>query len=190
MNAKMQYKGGIWIRQTDMEHEVTNEHKTYTACSWLMCHVGGTVQIVSTYPASPGGDQPCVPAAWLAERLLLAGNIESNQGPKPTLKTLSHTRTQPPHTPSTLAHQSNPLKPSHSQVHSPPKTPTSIQDPYFLSASPHTHSLHSRPNTTYTSRLSPHIPITQTSIRRPPQLHPPQLLTSPHPHTKQTNTER
>ena len=37
------------------------------------------------------GSQPCVHAAWLAERLLLAGHIESNPGPKPTLKTLSHT---------------------------------------------------------------------------------------------------
>ena len=26
------------------------------------------------------GSQPCVPAAWLAERLLLAGDIESNPG--------------------------------------------------------------------------------------------------------------
>ena len=49
--------------------------------------VGGIVQIVSTYPASPEarppsfwGSQPCVPAAWLAERLLLAGDIESNPG--------------------------------------------------------------------------------------------------------------
>ena len=47
-----------------------------------------TVQIVSTYPASPKaqppsfwGSQPCVPVAWLAERLLLAGDIESNPGP-------------------------------------------------------------------------------------------------------------
>ena len=45
------------------------------------------------HPVFWGGSQPCVPAAWLAERLLLAGNIESNAGPKPTLKTLSHTRT-------------------------------------------------------------------------------------------------
>ena len=27
------------------------------------------------------GSQPCVPAAWLAERLLLAGNIDSITGP-------------------------------------------------------------------------------------------------------------
>ena len=55
-------------------------HQTDTACSWLVRHSrGNTVQIVSTlYP--PGlpvfwGSQPCVPAAWLAERLLLAGDI-------------------------------------------------------------------------------------------------------------------
>ena len=42
------------------------------------------------------GSRPCVPAAWLAKRLLLAGDIESNPGPKPTLKTPTHTRTQPP----------------------------------------------------------------------------------------------
>ena len=48
------------------------------------------------------GSQPCVPAAWLAERLLLAGDIESNPGPKPTLKTLSHTHAlNPPHSPIT-----------------------------------------------------------------------------------------
>ena len=46
------------------------------------------------------GSRPCVPAAWLAERLLLAGDIESNPGPRPTLKTPTHTHThthtQPP----------------------------------------------------------------------------------------------
>ena len=64
-----------------------------------------------------GGSQSWGPTAWLAERLLLAGDIESNPGPKPTLKTLSHTRTQPPHLPRTLAHQSNPFKPPHSHSH-------------------------------------------------------------------------
>ena len=45
---------------------VTNLHQTDTACSWLVCHsatVGGTVrgntvQIVSTYPASPEARPP------------------------------------------------------------------------------------------------------------------------------------
>ena len=54
---------------------------------------GGT--LCKLYPPtpplrSPGrpvflGNQPCVPATWLAECLLLAGDIESNPGPKPTL---------------------------------------------------------------------------------------------------------
>ena len=54
---------------------------------------GGT--LYKLYPPTPPlrrpglpvfwGSQPCVPAAWLAERLLLAGDIESNPGPRPTL---------------------------------------------------------------------------------------------------------
>ena len=100
-------------------------HQTYTACSWLVRHSRGG--LCKLYPPTPPlrrtghpvfwGSQPCVPAAWLAERLLLAGYIESNPRPKPTLKTLSPTRTQPLHSPSTLAHQSNALKPAH--PHSP-----------------------------------------------------------------------
>ena len=38
-----------------------------------------------------------ITAAWLAERQLLAGDIESNPGPKPTLKTL-YTHSRNPHT--------------------------------------------------------------------------------------------
>ena len=35
------------------------EHQTDTACSWLVCHSrGNTVQIVSTYPASPEARPP------------------------------------------------------------------------------------------------------------------------------------
>ena len=45
-------------------------------------------------PAFLGGSESCDPAAWLAERHLLAGDIESNPGPTPTLKTLLHTLTQ------------------------------------------------------------------------------------------------
>ena len=51
------------------------------------------------------------PASWLAERQLLAGDIESNPGPKPTLKKPLHTLT-PPHSLNTLIHQSNPLNPT------------------------------------------------------------------------------
>ena len=87
--------------------------------------VGGGGTLCKLYPLTPPlrrpshpvfwVSQPCVPAAWLAERLLLAGDIEFNPGPKPTLKTLSHAPN--PHSPSTLAHQSNPLEPAH--PHSP-----------------------------------------------------------------------
>ena len=62
------------------------------------------------------GSQSCDPAVWLA---LLAGDIESNPGPKPTLKTPLHTLTNSPVYPS----QSSPpsLSPSHS--------PTYVQSP-------------------------------------------------------------
>ena len=76
-------------------------HQTDTACSapngysLLVVGVpqsgglsGGT--LCKLYPPTPPlrrpgrpvfwGSQPCVPAAWLAERLLLAGDIESNPG--------------------------------------------------------------------------------------------------------------
>ena len=90
------------------------------------------------YPASPkaqapvflGGSQSCDPASWLVERQLLAGDIESNPGPKPTLKTLLHTLTQSP----TLNKYTNsPVQPSQSSppslspAHSPPNSPTSVQ---------------------------------------------------------------
>ena len=57
--------------------------------------------------------------AWLVRNM--TGRRQSNPGPKPTLKTLSHTRTQPPRIPCTLAHQSNSLKPPH--PHSLPSAP-------------------------------------------------------------------
>ena len=75
------------------------------------------------------GSQSCDPAAWQAERQLLAGNIESNPGPKPTLL---HTLTQSP----TLTKYTNsPVQPfqssppSLSPFHSPPNSPTSVQFP-------------------------------------------------------------
>ena len=51
------------------------------------------------------GSQSCDLAAWLAENQLLAGDIESNPGPKPTLKPFYT------HSLNTLIHQSNPLNP-------------------------------------------------------------------------------
>ena len=79
--------------------------------------VGGLCKLYPSIPPlrRPGhpffwGSQPCVPAAWLAELLLLAGDIESNPGPKPTLKTLSHTRTQPPHLPNIFQRNANGIR--------------------------------------------------------------------------------
>ena len=78
------------------------------------------------------GSQSCDPAAWLAERQLLAGDIKSNPGPKPTLNTLLHTLTQSP----TLTKYTNSAvqpsqssTPSLSPSHSPPNSPTSVQSP-------------------------------------------------------------
>ena len=149
--------------------------------------------IVSTYPASSEarppsflGSQPCVPAPWLAERLLIAGDIESNPGPKPTLKTLLHELISP--TPSNIPTRL-------SLVHSSPKTPTSIQPP--------------PPQKTPTSsqsspKLTPYTPD-RIQLTRPDsprifpshklpyvalQKHPPQLLTSPHPHTPTNETNK
>ena len=90
------------VTMLGLTHELSTK-RVQPARGWCATVGGGggaVVQIVSTYPASPEarppsfwGSQPCGPAAWLAERLLLAGDIESNPGPKPTLKTISHTRT-------------------------------------------------------------------------------------------------
>ena len=60
--------------------------------------VGGTVQIVSTYPASPEARPPIFGGKPAVRPRSMAGDIESNPGPKPTLKTLSHTHTLNPHT--------------------------------------------------------------------------------------------
>ena len=95
-----------------------------------MCHSQERLcKLYPSYPASQEagppvfwGNQSCDPAAWLAERQLLAG--ESNPGPKPTLKTLLHTLTK---------YTNSPVQPSQSSslspAHSPPNSPTSIQSP-------------------------------------------------------------
>ena len=68
-NVRQVERGGgemiaeIW---RDDHNNVMQVHQTDTACSWLVCHsatVGGTVrgytvQIVSTYPASPEARPP------------------------------------------------------------------------------------------------------------------------------------
>ena len=98
-------------------------HQTDTACAWLVCHSQeGLCKLYPPYPASLeaqapiffGGNQSFNPAAWLAERQLLAGDIESNPGPIPTLKPF-HT-----HSLNTLIYQSNHLNPPH--PHSPQPT--------------------------------------------------------------------
>ena len=128
------------------------------------------------------GSQPCVPAAWLAERLLLAGDIESNPGPKPTLKTLTHTRTQPPtitkYTNSSIQPpQTRP--PPLSLVHPPPKTPTSVQPPKTptYTSSPPALTL-----TPYTlDRIQPTRP---DSPHISPPHKPPYVPTPAHSHTR------
>ena len=102
------------------------EHQTDTTCAWLVCHSQeGLCKLYPPYPASPearapsflGGSQSCYPAAWLAERQLLAGDIESNPGPKPTLKKPFIHSLNPP----TLTKYANsPVQPSQS---SPPSFP-------------------------------------------------------------------
>ena len=63
------------------------------------------------------------PVSWLAEHQLLAGDIESNPGPKPTLKTLLHTLTKCTNSPV------QPCQSSLPPAHSPPNSPTSVQSP-------------------------------------------------------------
>ena len=128
------------------------------------------------------GSQPCVPATWLAERLLLAGDIESNPGPKPTLKTITHTRTQPPtitkYTNSSIQPpQTRP--PPLSLVHPPPKTPTSVQPPNTptYTSSPPAPTL-----TPYTlDRIQPTRP---DSPHISPPHKPPYVPTPAHSHTR------
>ena len=149
---------------------------------------GNTVQIVSTYPASPEARPPSFLGKPAVRPRSMAGGVPTACGRhlvQPRTKTNTNTRTQPPTLTKYTSSSVQPpqtFPPPLSLVHPPPKTPLSNpQDPHFLSTSPHTHSLHSRPNTTYTSRLSPHIPITQTSIRRNPNsTHP----SSSHSHTR------
>ena len=110
-------------------------YQTDTACAWLVCHSQeGLCKLYPPYPASLetrtpsflGGSQSCDPASWLAERQLLAGDIESNPGPKPTLKTLLHTLTKYTNSP---VQPSQSYPPSLSPAHLPPNSPTSVQSP-------------------------------------------------------------
>ena len=80
------------------------------------------------------GSQSCNPTSWLAERQLLAGDIESNPGPKPTLKTLLHTLTQSPtltksHT--ITKYTNSPVQPSQSSPHSLSPTTHRLTHPHL-----------------------------------------------------------
>ena len=128
------------------------------------------------------GSQPCVPAAWLAERLLLAGDIESNPGTKTNTKDpFTHTHSTPPLT----KYTSSSVQPTQTSppplylAHSPPKTPTSVQDPLTLSAGPHTLDLIQPTRPDSPPHISHHTNFHTTPP--PPQQHPSQLFTSTPP---------
>ena len=120
-------------------------HQTDTACAWLVCHsLEGLCKLYPPYPASPEaqapiflGNQSCNPAAWLAKRQLLAGDIEFNPGPKPTLNPFYTHSLDPPHSLNTLIYQSNLPhinfpQPTHRLTH------PHLSNPIFPSAK-HTH---------------------------------------------------
>ena len=93
----------------------------------------------------------------------------------PTQDQGQHPRPLHTHTPTDSLIQ--PPRPCPPPLHSPPTTQNTHS--HLLSTSPHTHSLHPRPNTTCPSRLSPHFPTTQTSTR-------PHTCTLPHTQKKTT----
>ena len=144
----------MWHRVDDFFTHVCDDirckHQTDTACTWLMRHRrGGLCKLYSSilllrrpHPYL-GGSQPCIPASWLAERLLLAGDFQSRTKTK-TKNPFTHTHSTP-----TLTKYTNlsvqPLNPSH--PHSTKLTRLlnhpHLFNPLTLSTSPHTHSLHS-----------------------------------------------
>ena len=92
------------------------------------------------------GSQSCDPAAWLAERQLFAGDIESNPGPKPFY---THSL-NPPHSLNTRIHQSNPLNPLNPpHPHFPQPTRPHLSNPPVPSAR-HTHIPQSIYSTSHT----------------------------------------
>ena len=106
--GRRQWKNGFGIHQREQQYVHMKAPNGYSllVVGVPQCHSRGDCsgEHCKLYPPTPPlrrpglpvfwGSQPCVPAAWLAERLLLAGDIESNPGPRPTLKTPTHT--QPP----------------------------------------------------------------------------------------------
>ena len=130
----------------------------------------GGLQIVSTYPGGP------------ATQFYSLRETESNPGPKPTLKTLSHTRTQPPTLTKYTRSSVQPAQtspPSLSLAYSPPKHPhlskTPTLAPYTLDriqptrpVSPHIFPSHKLPPTAPIPVL--HIPTpTHETNKRPPK---------------------
>ena len=104
-----------------------------TACAWLVFHI--QEGLCKLYPPILPLRSPGSTVFWGShsyEVAWLAGDIASNPGPKPTLKTLLYTLTQSP----TLTKYTNsPVQPSQSSppslspAHSQPKSPTSVQSP-------------------------------------------------------------
>ena len=119
------------------------------------------------------GSRPCVPATWLAERLLLAGDIESNPGPRPTLKTPTHTHTQPP--PPLTKYTDSLIQPPRACPpplyidHPPPKTPTYTSSPPAPTLTPYT--------------LDQIQPVRPDSPHISPPHKPPYVPTPAHSHT-------
>ena len=144
----------------DGRDDRTKQHQTDTACAWLVFHSQeGLCKLYPPYPASPEargpvflGSQSCDPAAWLAELQLLEGDIESNPGPKSTLKTVLHTLTV---NDTLTTYINSPVQPSQSsppplsQAHSPPNSPTSVQS--HLQNTPTYHRASIQLHTLYTS---------------------------------------
>ena len=101
------------------------------ACGWCAT-VGGTLQVVPIPSTHFLGEASHATPQHGWRSACSLRETESNPGPKPTLKSLLHTRTKPPtltkYTNSSVQPpQSSP--PSLYQAHSPPKSPTSVQPP-------------------------------------------------------------
>ena len=180
------------VTQNNQPVNGEHQHQTDTACSWLVCHSrgdcsGNTVQIVSTYPASPEDRPPSFFGKPAVRSRSMAGGAPTPCG-RHWVQPRTKANTQDPYThPTTHTHQVhwlfNPIPSAlpAPTLHSPPTTQNTHL--HLLSTGPHAHSLHPRPNTTCPYRLSPHFPTTQTSTR-------PHTCTLPHTQQTKLNTRR
>ena len=158
-------------------------HQTDTACTWLVRHNLPDCANCTHLSRLPGG-----PATqFFLGSLLLAGDIESNPGPKPTLKPFYTHALNPPHSPNTLIHQSNPLNPP--LPHS-PKPNHCLNHPHLSNLIKPPHPLHQPPTLTpYTLDLiqptrpdSPHLlPSHKHPYAAPNTTHP--SSSTPHHHS-------